>query len=916
MTPTFYLLIDTCSLRHLVSKIEVSPELKQFELWIRRGDLVLLCPDVLKEEWQEHRIQQIEDVKKSLEKRAKQDNLFSRELTNHQIQSAMSTLLSQVHIVDQLLAQGIQIQTSEAVKAKIVDRQVKRRPPFHQKRDSVKDALLIFATLDYLKNNGAKVFLFLSDNYTDFAAAGDRSILHPDILAGYEEIEVKYFNKPAQAVSYIAATYNLEICQADVTESRYLPINDLHIDKHAPIDAQMEQFISKRYEELNFYPPQFFASEFPFKSGSDGFTDYSLFTLYTNNKELIAYLRREVHEEELNSQSNKSKVLKHLNRNLIFSVKLFSKDDLVDIRIREDYECRCPTCTYWTLQWNTLHLNLVNSDDDDEVVLLKKGYVLYQFGNFIRAIKVFKRLKEQALKNRRSVFYFFACFNLSKLKILAGNHSYGHPELRKELASISSEIGIDDVIRHFDEVRSPRLIELLSANEFYQQALAKIGKITREIIDSRQLQVEGGVSSNSQVGSLINAYASFEALLSENFLVYDSFTEFDDLSELFIEGIIASHSIPDSQGSKLSHFDDYIIKRFCLFGKPDSIIRYLNRYKVNNVKYLCSAEVSQTFEKFCEDFLEGFNLQCYDEGYKNYFLIRKHNRLYSNICIMLRCTDVAKDFKLKMVDKLANFVSTQPHLRDDSMVHLRNLLWDMSDHLSPTSIARYGVMFTEDMRFQNEQSLRLLSHFFLKCKRSFDEHMFRKVMDATLTDKRPTRISKSQIVDFFECANENHQAEIKKAIQSLLCENFDFELYYRSVISGIIEIKPQEIDKFTESAMPSEGSLSFRSYFIDPDQNRSERLNMLMNLYFKLGKTLEEPYRTTVESFDPYYKWLLNLDDFDEDAFNPYWITEYFTKYYKHRFRQSKSLKRQLKKFLKENKNEKILRMYYNIYVE
>jgi predicted nucleic acid-binding protein len=50
------LLIDTCTWRELISSIEYNSLLKQLSTWVDQSEVVLFCPEVLKEEWAKHRL--------------------------------------------------------------------------------------------------------------------------------------------------------------------------------------------------------------------------------------------------------------------------------------------------------------------------------------------------------------------------------------------------------------------------------------------------------------------------------------------------------------------------------------------------------------------------------------------------------------------------------------------------------------------------------------------------------------------------------------------------------------------------------------------------------------------------------------------------------------------------------------------
>ena len=72
-----HLLIDTCSLKQLISKSEINPDLLQLQKWVNNSMVQILCPDILMTEWIEHRGKESKGIDHRVRKISDQLRLFA-----------------------------------------------------------------------------------------------------------------------------------------------------------------------------------------------------------------------------------------------------------------------------------------------------------------------------------------------------------------------------------------------------------------------------------------------------------------------------------------------------------------------------------------------------------------------------------------------------------------------------------------------------------------------------------------------------------------------------------------------------------------------------------------------------------------------------------------------------------------------
>lgn len=926
------LLIDTCSWRQLVSKIEISKKLLQIQSWVKNKEIDLLCPEILREEWQKHRDIELENVSKSLINHQKYLKLHKVPIGVSQQQIAKQALESQILIVDELFSLCTDLKVTDTAKIKTTDNRRSRKAPFRMKTGSDNDSLLIFSTLDYAKENQINEIYFLSDNHTDFAISTDKNFqIHPDIIEGYPGIAINYFKKPSELITTLIRNENLTSANKDV-DLIHVEQGGLIIQKNLPIIDQLNDYIVKRYNEISFYPIKLLKDEFPFKVQSTFWPYYSLFTLYTDNEVLhnmfssLVFsetegitISNELYTNGVNDYKKKIEaIVKALNSNLIFYIGERDKNKKIEIRFNDKVRCDCIRCRYDRFDFQTVMHNLTPESVDGESDLIKKAYINYQSGNFLRAVEILEQVAKWAEENNRHTIYFFAKYNLSKLSNFLDNYYWGKNEQRQIVKRLR-EIDLEKVAITASTIENDRLIQLLLRGTFFSESLARVQELAKEIRDSYYLQVEGGFSSNSNVWDLINEFASLDQFLNNNFIVYDSFKEFTNLFEIFTEAVIASHAIPDSQGSKLTTFDDYLLKKLVYYGEPETIRKYTLRYNLSSIKYKSTSSPGETFLDICFNMMDGHNetllqFESHSDNSHNFFW-NKYNRIFSNVVMLFYLLDVDITIKNSFSHKLLRFLLADGNIKENNLFYVRLFLRSIkSDILYETKMGFVDMMLS-NYKYHNEKSFELISDLIETNEEAgIPKGVFLRISELYFDEAVKVKgIIPSSIVYFFKKASNLQKVTIKKTIESKLKEKFDYELYYRAVMYDVIEHSDLFVEFFKKS-IPKENSISWRNAFINKDERRFDSVNMLINLCFKVGIDLSQEVFDPIRAIDPYYKWLMNLNNFDYSKFNPFWVLEYDTSYYNSKFRQCSNLRKALISYLKNNRNRKLQSAYFSIY--
>jgi hypothetical protein len=87
-------------------------------------------------------------------------------------------------------------------------------------------------------------------------------------------------------------------------------------------------------------------------------------------------------------------------------------------------------------------------------------------------------------------------------------------------------------------------------------------------------------------------------------------------------------------------------------------------------------------------------------------------------------------------------------------------------------------------------------------------------------------------------------------------------------------------EKLIDIKKPEPGIRIFGSHYFKQNQNRDNRLGAIINLSLKFNIDLRSKRFDHFRGFDPYYDWLMDMENFDYSNFDPRWITEYATSFY------------------------------------
>ena len=213
------LLVDTCVWLDAAKDAQLRQLLGVLGDLIKMGEVRLIVPRTVIEEFAAHKERIIEESGRSLSsvfKRVKdavakhgdpakrQDVMDQLNDVDHRIPLLGSLANESVAQIEGLLAGGQIIEISDSVKARAVQRGIDKVAPFHRQRNGINDSILIEIYAEQAAAGRRERFAFVTHNVKDFShPTGDNKTPHPDLAPLFSKIKSHYCITLADALNRV-----------------------------------------------------------------------------------------------------------------------------------------------------------------------------------------------------------------------------------------------------------------------------------------------------------------------------------------------------------------------------------------------------------------------------------------------------------------------------------------------------------------------------------------------------------------------------------------------------------------------------------------------------------------------------------------------------------------------------------------
>lgn len=539
------------------------------------------------------------------------------------------------------------------------------------------------------------------------------------------------------------------------------------------------------------------------------------------------------------------------------------------------------------------------------------AYVNYELGNYVKSANIYEEIAKQSKENGKLIKYAVAKFNLSKLYILIKNTYWGENNQPK-LLDILKSINVLDIYTECKTEHNKSILDWVLNIRFFTSAKQGIQNSVDRIRDHFYIQQNSGWASNNHIWDLIASYAQLETFVNGNYIIYNNFSEYQELTHTFIEGLFLSYSMKENQSSKLQDFDDWLIQRMIFNGKAEIILKHINRLHIKELKYKNTSEDSGLVSLILNHLNEVDEIQqsiksnC-EKG--NSSFASTYNRIFSNLMLMVSlCTIDILDIH-HISKKLLRYLKRSSLIDRTNFKYVKIFIANKGEYFEVETLkSLLFLQFDNDethrlnickdvivclykkgaLRFSKEELEVLISFAFNKCDscgHTHDNDFIFKLY--ALTD------------------DDSIKNVIKNYVKNILSDSFDKDFYYMALLYDILDTTDENFEKFVKCSKPIKNSYR-GSIFGEETYCTQPQINKLLNVCFKHNLDLKSSIFNEYNDLENYYEWLFDIEDFNYENFNPFWVTTYRTKYYYMYFKKHPKVVEKLLAYLKGNDSVEI----------
>ena len=907
-----HLLLDTNILINLISDPRQEYVIKVLQQLIDSGQIKLLVPDVLLKEWTKKKLQTLDYITRRFS--SSKAHSHNRSLN---FEDDISIIKEKIQKVDTLLSTGISIPLIRLVKVMAVDRGLNNQAPFHgDKKKSTNDALFYFSAIYYIEKKNFKEFAFAT-NDTDFVNPTNRNELHPDLLPPSAKI---YFSPAVEKLLLDlqdSGRINFERKFVE-TGNKYIIYVASH-EKKTVLDYLYE-VLTLCYEKMRFIPPDIFCKIHPFRTQNVryNYSYYSNYVLYTNNEELINFLAKiDIDRNKFKKGSGYrntklniskiSKILDLLNRQLVFTISNIDGNHEVKIRPKIIIDCNCVRCLYTKLKF----IDSLNSEDTSDI--LKTAFVQFQFGFYTKSLQSYYECYLRAKENGNKVLAYQLQFILKWVN----NHVNLNTEDTKTDASQQID-RLDNETEYFSFANSPALdreiASFFHSGNIIRAFAGDIKESRDKIREHYTSQLRASYSNNSNCWNLICGFSIFEEFTLANGMAYTQYSDFSNICDDYVEGIMLGLALNEYQPSRLLFFNDYILRTLLNYGNPDKMIVLYKRYVKKEIPYV---QEDGSFMQRVTNLLNN------DKDFINYLEQTNawhgsqhfYNR-YWNLLLLLSIVDIDTSFIMNCFDKIVQFLDVIPKRETTRLNHLATFIHSKGKHIDQKQIKQLFNQCLENPLLHSQEVFEAFAGLSRKSGPSFidDRNEFDKFCQLFLNKtERTVWYSNDILLTIHSSLTEEFKTELTVLIHKKLQDKFDHEVYYLASLYEVIDYRANFDQYLALFKHPVQGR---RHPFGHLDGELSYReLNNLMNLVFKNKISLPISFIENLKGISDYYDWLLDMDNFDYRMFKQLWIIQYATLHYLEKIFAYDSVRQKVRHYLKKN-HQPTLAAYYSQYVK
>jgi hypothetical protein len=922
------ILLDTNILKQLVSPTGFSPYLEQLVTWQKQNDVTIYCPKTLKSEWYKHReveLKKINAAIKNHQQDIKKSALFkvTPDIDEVKLDVADKILSAQVSAIDKLLGTAVQINNERQAAGLMWEQKMNKKAPFRKKENSENDAVILFSTLDEIVRAKEVSLHFFSSNHTDYAAPGNEDSIHPDLSTHYPFITIFYHADMAKGFDELVEL-GLPSSKKQIKAGKVTVKKFFQEDETKTIGDRLEDYIYKRFSDINFLPKRLFCVHSPIIIGEEYTDRQRSFTMNTDNQEIYNLFLDTIEQSKVRISSKTEQnemgyegqgLIQFFRSNLVYKITYLDGNALV-LPTKENVICKCAVCTFRRSRYKESFQMLEAIEAD--VPTMKKAYILYLHGDWKESVLTLIDLAKSAEEKGEWVTYYIAKYNLLLLSRLLRFQNKDE-SLPESLLAELRETNMDEVLLICRQASLNDILDHLHYGHFLNDANDRMQVLVTRLKDYQVDRTQGWSDDTSNI---IELYYESVLFMEQNYLMIDSYSNITTLTETFVEGLFASYVCEKTLKGKLSHLTDFIIKKIVAYGKHDDIIKYKKRYGIKLIKYELSKGSSSLVNEI-EELCKSYKFIADWSGQKDYVgmsnVWTRFRRIFNNSLTMAAILEMSDIDIVSICRDIIPLLRIQKHLQSYDLTKTLSFFLRHKGHqVTDVMLEDFFYVAYNSETIEFDQLLQVFSRIYKKrkVKLQVSEEWWKKFsseyfVDFTIQNSEQKTI---ELINLYGIvANDTYKSDILDFLILKLKNKFDRNIYYSAVMIGNFAPTDELTKEYeSETFLLAKKGRDARLY--DSGFYNDYRLDEFINFSLYLERPLSPELIKALGELDEYYKWVTDLDAFDYEKFNTDWLSNHLTIYSKNHFRKSRTLKVALRSIVMESKDSFLGQLYIDLY--
>lgn len=246
--------------------------LDYLEHWISENHIKILLPEVILAEWDKHKEKEKDVRKKKLRDFFSMagEILPSSFFEDYKKPDKQSEIIeSQFNRIENLIRfNAKQIDISQEVKNKAIERSIQKEAPMHKNKNSIADTLIILSLHEFISSNNENEYIFLSENIEDFFEIESKKSTKPneiiELWESHRKEMIDHYVFEAALKSFFEKSYKIhtdlkkDFSEFNLREFRNLKTLVEYLKKRFPVTVNLDiirkERIKNKIMEVTYNP--------------------------------------------------------------------------------------------------------------------------------------------------------------------------------------------------------------------------------------------------------------------------------------------------------------------------------------------------------------------------------------------------------------------------------------------------------------------------------------------------------------------------------------------------------------------------------------------------------------------------------------------------------------------------------------